>query len=195
MTLQSDSIETKPRKSNVVATPASELLRMVEDLRRALETSPESAPEIAMGFLRRIAASDVEVSVDARGGLAPWQKRKIGRHLRENLERSIRMDELATEVRLSVSHFCRAFKKSFGETPHAHVVRLRLELAQRLMLTTEDPLSQIALSCGLADQAHLSKLFRRVFHDTPNAWRRRNLTDAQAEASDFRGHSAMRNAA
>jgi len=54
------------------------------------------------------------------------------------------------------------------------------------MLTTEDPLSQIALACGLADQAHLSKLFRRAVGETPSAWRRRNLTDAQAETRSRR---------
>ena len=63
-----------------------------------------------------------------------------------------------------------------------YIVRLRLELAQRLMLTTEDSLSQIALACGLADQAHLSKLFGRLVGETPSAWRRRNLSDAQIEA-------------
>jgi AraC family transcriptional regulator len=55
-------------------------------------------------------------------------------------------------------------------------------LAQRLMLTTQEPLSQIALACGMADQAHLSKLFRRGVGETPGAWRRRSLTDTQAEA-------------
>jgi AraC family transcriptional regulator len=80
-----------------------------------------------------------------------------------------------------VSHFCRAFKESFGTTPHMQIIRLRLELAQRLMLTTAEPLSQIALACGLADQAHLSKLFRREVGETPRSWCRRNLTDAQAE--------------
>jgi AraC-like DNA-binding protein len=92
------------------------------------------------------------------------------------------VDELAGLVPLSVSHFCRAFKETFGDTPHMYIIRLRLELAQSLMLATEDPLSQIALASGLADQAHLTKLFRRVVGETPGAWRRRNLTDAQAEA-------------
>jgi hypothetical protein len=79
---------------------------------------------------------------------------------------------------------CR-YKQSFRPlTPHAYVLRLRLELAQNLTLTTDDPLSQIALSCGLADQAHLSKLFRRTFHDTPNASRRRNLTEAGDAATN-----------
>jgi AraC family transcriptional regulator len=63
-----------------------------------------------------------------------------------------------------------------------HIIRLRLELAQRMMLSTEEPLSQIALACGLADQSHLSKLFRNELGETPGAWRRRNLTDAQGEA-------------
>jgi transcriptional regulator GlxA family with amidase domain len=48
------------------------------------------------------------------------------------------------------------------------------------MLTTQDPLSQIALACGMADQAHLSKLFRRAVGEPPNTWRRRNRTGAEA---------------
>jgi AraC-like DNA-binding protein len=174
------------RKSNIVNVPASELLRMVGDLRHAVESHPDNASEIALQFLGRIVLFDSVDSGFARRGLAPWQKRKVDRYLRDKLEHSIGLNELASEARLSVSHFFRAFKKSFVDTPNAYVLRLRLELAQKLMLTTDDPLSQIALSCGLADQAHLSKLFRRTIHDTPNAWRRRNLTDAQAAAREPR---------
>jgi transcriptional regulator GlxA family with amidase domain len=118
--------------------------------------------------------------------LAPWQKRKVDRYLKQHLEDRLRVEDLAQQVSLSVSHFCRAFKASFGTTPHTHITRLRVELAQRLMLTTEDPLSQIALACGMADQAHLSKLFRRGVGETPTDWRRRNLTEAQAEARSRR---------
>ena len=180
MSLQKESADACSRarpKSNIVNVPPSDLLRMVQDLRQALETDPDSASGLALGFLKRIAAFDTSAPLSPSGGLAPWQRRKVDRYLKENLHRSIGLNEIANEVRLSVSHFCRAFKKSSGETPHACVLRLRLELARKLMLTTGDTLSQIALSCGLADQAHLSKLFRRIFQDTPNAWRRRNLTD------------------
>lgn len=40
------------------------------------------------------------------------------------------------------------------------------------MLTTAESLSQIALASGFADQAHLSKQFRRMIGETPSAWRR-----------------------
>jgi AraC-like DNA-binding protein len=181
--------------SSVINFPAPELLRMFEDARQALAANPERAPQITMGFVRRIVSSPTAEPVQARGGLAPWQKRKIERYLQDNLEYNICMEELAKEARLSISHFCRAFKKSFSETPHSYVIRLRLELARKLMLSTNEPLSQIALSCGLADQAHLSKLFRRVFHDTPNAWRRRNLTELNVSSLRQNTSNVIRDAA
>ena len=185
----------KVTNAGVINFQAHELLRMLDDARLALAANPESAPQIAQGFFKRIALSPAAESVEARGGLAPWQKRKVERYLQDNLEHSICMNELAKEARLSVSHFCRSFKKSFGDTPHAYVIRLRLELARKLMLTTDEPLSQIALSCGLADQAHLSKLFRRVFADTPNAWRRRNFTETHRDPKHESPAAAMYNAA
>ncbi|MCC8934767.1 helix-turn-helix domain-containing protein [Rhizobium sp. 'Codium 1'] len=86
------------------------------------------------------------------------------------------MDALAAVTRLSVGHFSRAFKVSYGEPPTLYVMRKRVSLAQQLMLTTEEPLCQIAACCGLADQSHLSKLFRRYIGTSPLAWRKQNRT-------------------
>ena len=77
-------------------------------------------------------------------------------------------------VALSASYFGRAFKTTFGETPHAYITRRRLEAAKDLMLATRDPLSQIAYQCGFADQSHLCRLFRRSAGMAPQAWRRAN---------------------
>jgi len=40
------------------------------------------------------------------------------------------------------------------------------------MLSTNKPLSEIAAECGLADQAHLTRLFRKVVGESPAVWRR-----------------------
>jgi len=54
------------------------------------------------------------------------------------------------------------------------VAQRRVELARKLMRTTSDPLSHIAIQCGLCDQSHLCRLFRRLVGQSPHAWRRAN---------------------
>ena len=155
-----------------------------------MERNSEDAHAVALRLVTLLMPTTETAPAGARGGLAPWQKRKVDRYLSEHLGRPLYTKEIASQVSLSVSHFCRAFRESYATTPHMHIMGLRLELAQRLMLATEDPLSQIALACGMADQSHLTRLFRRRVGETPLAWRRRNLPDAEAEA----GTTAQRQA-
>ena len=147
--------------------------KLLDDVRSTMAADPASARSAALRLVMLLSARPTAGATIARGGLAPWQLRRLDRYLSENLANSLRLPALAEEVNLSVSHFNRSFKASRGLTPHLYIVKLRLELAQSLMLTTSDPLCAIALTCGLADQAHLTKLFRRHFGDTPAAWRRR----------------------
>lgn len=109
-----------------------------------------------------------------RGGLAPWQINRVRAYVEAHLDSTIRMRDLAAIAHLSTSHFSRAFTCSFGVTPFAYIAGRRLARAQDLMLTTDDPLSQIALTCGLCDQSHLTRMFRRHVGTSPNTWRRRH---------------------
>ncbi|MES2022402.1 MAG: AraC family transcriptional regulator [Pseudomonadota bacterium] len=115
---------------------------------------------------------ETNVGTMTRGGLAPWQLQRVSDYVEERLGDTIVLDGLAGVVRLSTGHFCRAFKVTVGETPHAFLIRRRIRRAQTLMLTTKDSLSHIACTCGLTDQAHLTRLFRRMVGDTPLSWRR-----------------------
>lgn len=119
------------------------------------------------------AAAPNSVPSPARGALAPWQLKQVAAFVDAHLDQRILVEHLAQRARLSASHFCRAFKATTGETPHAYVMRRRLERAQTLILASDDSLSQIADACGLSDQAHLTRLFRRHLGITPHQWRRR----------------------
>jgi AraC-like DNA-binding protein len=111
-----------------------------------------------------------------RSGLAAWQRRRICTHIDANLGAGIRIKDLAQLLGFSHSHFCRTFRLSFGIPPHLYVTRRRIEYAQTLMLTTPAKLSEIALTCGMSDQSHFTRAFRRIVGDTPHAWRRHRLT-------------------
>ena len=115
-----------------------------------------------------------------RGGLASWQARRLRAHIDANLGSRISVGDLAIVTGLSSSYFWRAFKRTFGTTPHAYITHRRIELAQRLMLTTSTALSEIALACGMCDQAHFSRSFRRTVGKTPTEWRRNRLATAQS---------------
>ena len=106
------------------------------------------------------------------GGLAGWQVSRVRSFIEKNLHRSIRTTELSAIAQRSTAHFSRSFKLAFGEPPHAYIVRRRLEEACYLMLTSATSLSEIALSVGLSDQAHLCRLFRQSFGQSPARWRR-----------------------
>jgi AraC-like DNA-binding protein len=149
-----------------------------------------------------IEALDAEIRVNAppartmaasakpgRGGLAPWQVRRVATYMDGNLAASIQCEHLARVTRLSVSHFMRAFRESFGAPPHTYLMRRRMERAQGLMLTTDTPLGQIALDCGLADQSHMTRLFRRLVGESPAAWRRARIDVGIPAAGDSGGPS------
>jgi AraC family transcriptional regulator len=115
-----------------------------------------------------------------RGGLAPWQARRVAAYIEEHVGSSIRASHLAALVNLSNSHFNRAFKVSFRDTPVVYMMRQRMRVAKEMMLTTQQPLSQIALQCGLCDQAHFSRMFRRFVGLSPRLWRRQFSTEISA---------------
>lgn len=114
-------------------------------------------------------------------GLLPWQTRKVQEFIDASLDSKIRLQDCASQARLSASHFSRAFKATFGTTVLDHIRRRRVEQAQHMMLTSTQPLSQIALSCGFADQSHYCRVFQAVVGLSPNAWRRQNMLEAPDE--------------
>ena len=163
----------------------AELFKAVSD---ALQVERESAEERirrASAILRIDLAEAIPgvaapltriVPSKARGGLAPWQIRRVTTYIETNLGVAITTKQLALLARLSSFHFCRAFRDSFGESPRGYLRRRRVERAQGMMLTTNASLGEIAVDCGFTDQAHLSNLFRRIVGESPGVWRRARAT-------------------
>jgi AraC family transcriptional regulator len=106
------------------------------------------------------------------GGLARWQAKRALAYIEANLGSKLSPRQLADLVAFSKSHFSRAFKRSLGLAPMAYVVSRRVERAKAMMRSTREPLSEIALACGFADQSHLTRSFQRCVGMSPGLWRR-----------------------
>ena len=155
---------------------ANSLVELLETTRRELERDRELA-KASLITASRILHAEIERCSGAangcpRGGLVAWQIARVQAYIDCNLHRTLHIRNLSAVARRSPAHFSRKFKLAFGESPHAYVVRRRLERACHLMMTSAASLSEIALSVGLSDQAHLCRLFRRAFGQSPASWRR-----------------------
>jgi AraC-like DNA-binding protein len=164
---------------HLVANSVAELL---ETARRELGHDQEAA-KASLATASHILQAEIErcsgASGSTRGGLAAWQILRVRAYIDGNLHRTIHIRDLSAVARRSPAHFSRKFKLAVGESPHAYVVRRRLEKACDLMITGAASLSEIALSVGFSDQAHLCRLFRQAFGQSPANWRRERGTPGE----------------
>lgn len=107
-----------------------------------------------------------------QGVMAPWQRSCVEAYIAANLHSKIRMADLAKVTQCGPCRFKRAFKETFGCTPHQYVIRRRVECAQWLMMISNSSLGRISAECGFVDQFHLSNLFRKIVGQPPGTWRR-----------------------
>ena len=80
---------------------------------------------------------------------------------------------LAAIACVSRAHFIRAFRDTFGETPHRYLQRRRLERAMFLLRETERSLTDICLDVGFTSLGTFSRTFREIIGEPPSAYRRR----------------------
>ena len=97
-------------------------------------------------------------------------------YMRENICRSISLDEMAQVANCSASHFARTFRQELGSPPHQYLIGMRLEMAQNLLANSQLPIAHIAFDCGFTHQEHMTRLFQRCLMTTPGAYRRARQT-------------------
>ncbi|AJT68176.1 GlxA family transcriptional regulator [Streptomyces chattanoogensis] len=96
----------------------------------------------------------------------------------DHLDEDLSAGALAARMCLSERHFARVFKQETGTGPAAYVEAARIEVARRLLETTDCPLGQVAAAAGLGSAETLHRAFRRQLATTPAAYRRRFRTQA-----------------
>lgn len=92
-------------------------------------------------------------------------------HVHQHLAGDLRLEELARVACFSPFHFHRVFRALVGETPHAFVLRVRLERA--LFLLAHEPgrtLTDLAFSCGFSSSSDFSRAFRKRYGVPPSAY-------------------------
>lgn len=105
----------------------------------------------------------------AQGGLAPRILKRLEDFIGAHLAEPLTIADLAACAGLSPYHFARAFKRSTGESPHAFVLRRRIEHA-KILLRDNLPLADLAAACGFSSQSHFTARFREATGVTPGQY-------------------------
>jgi AraC-like DNA-binding protein len=96
---------------------------------------------------------------------------RVVKHIRNNFDRKLTLEELANVSHLSKFHLLRTFKSELGMPPHAFQMQLRLNESRKRLLRGEAA-TEVALALGFADQAHFMNAFKRYTHLTPKKYQK-----------------------
>jgi len=91
--------------------------------------------------------------------------------MQQHLDLPLTVDDLASRSAMSRRTFARRFCAATGTTPYQWLLRQRLQLAQRLLETSDMPVDSIALRAGFSTAANLRKHFGRRVRTSPQAYR------------------------
>jgi AraC family transcriptional regulator len=187
-----ESQESASYLNRSMRSVASASIRVGDLLRQAMaffETDRKAAWRCLRDASTLLGPDDQDLGLNAPsvdklkpGGLATWQARRTLAYIEANLASKMDIDDLANVVALSRSHFSRAFKHCVGLSPMEYVVVRRVERAKTMISGTREPLAEVALACGFADQAHLNRRFREIVGISPGRWRRSNAPAAKPSA-------------
>ncbi len=121
--------------------------------------------------LKAFGAAGPSTALSAPGAVPPAIVRVID-YVEAHLDADLSLDALAGVAAQNVYHFAKRFRESVGETPHAYVMRRRVERAKALLKDGRLPLADIALACGFSGQSHFTTVFGAHTGATPGKYRR-----------------------
>ena len=81
--------------------------------------------------------------------------------IHNNIDRTLRLDELARSAFMSVSRFSHVFKQEMGEAPKEYLIDERIKRAKQMLATTKMSAQDVAVSLGYDNPLYFYRLFKK----------------------------------
>jgi AraC family transcriptional regulator len=132
----------------------------------------EALSLVLMHELIRLERTASGATLPLRGGLPTWQQKRVAEFIEEHLAEDISLATLAELVGLSLYHFARAFKLSFGVPPHRYHMARRMDRARSLLHGSVLSVTQIGIQIGFRDTSSFTRAYRKFAGVAPSEYRR-----------------------
>lgn len=103
--------------------------------------------------------------------LPRWRLKRAIEYVDAHLDETVSLADLAAASGLTRMHFAAQFRAATGLRPHEYLLRRRIERAQQMLVGSDLPVVEVALSVGFQTQAHFTTVFKRFAGQPPLAWR------------------------
>lgn len=94
--------------------------------------------------------------------------------IQNNFNSNITLKQVASQIYLTESNFCKFFKKATGKTFSDYLNEIRINEASRLLLQTDKTISQISFECGFETLSYFNRVFLKKKNQTPSGFRNNN---------------------
>lgn len=96
---------------------------------------------------------------------------KVSKYIDDNMDKMLKLEELASICNLSPGYFSRVFKKETGKTVITYINEKKVERAKKLLKESKDPIINISLDLGFDDCGYFIRVFKKITGLTPKAFR------------------------
>ena len=100
--------------------------------------------------------------------------RLVKYYVKNNLTRKLTLADIAWNLHCSTVTLTEHFKEEFGITIMEYVTKKRMDLAEKILVATDEPLREVASRVGFSDVEYFSRTFKRFHGISPAAWRKAN---------------------
>jgi AraC family transcriptional regulator len=162
-----DTVGGALQEARLAGAPATQLARRI---RSELHDWDSASPLVVEGLTLQLLAHVGRVA-QPRPQEPLWLDRVL-ELLRARFRERLTLDEIAREADVDPAHLARAFRAHRHCTIGEHLRGLRVEHCCHALAATDAPIAEIAIEAGFADQAHMTRVFRRHVGMTPARYRR-----------------------
>lgn len=146
---------------------------LIDELKKGYEALPTiSAEKLNSAFRILDACAGYELLKEAIGSHNNSIDAQISHYIHENISHPLSVAQLRSVFHLSHSEIYNIFKEYFNCTPAEYIKKSRLKYACKLLITTEFPVNQIAVLCGIPDYNYFSKIFKSTYDISPSKYRK-----------------------
>ncbi|MEO1341602.1 MAG: AraC family transcriptional regulator [Cyanobacteria bacterium J06635_13] len=104
-------------------------------------------------------------------GLSTSKLERAIEYINDNLDRGIKLENIAHELDISQYYFSHLFRESMGISPYQYIIQQRVARVKLLLNHTSMSLVEIALACGFSSQSQMTMHFRKATGTTPKKYR------------------------